>query len=92
MAICSDEDGDPVIAWAEGPSKLYYQKGIDSCGTSLLELGNYCRSIGLVNVLNLDGGGSAEIFTDGKLLLHVSDRLPDNTDAERPVPMGLMIR
>ena len=92
MAICSDSDGDPVIIWAEGPSKLYYQKGIDSCGASLLELGKYCKSIGMVNALNLDGGGSAEIFTEGKLLLHVSDRLPDNSDAERPVPMGLMIR
>ena len=92
MALCSDADGDPVIVWSEGPSKLYYQKGIDSCGTSLLELGEYCRSIGLVNVLNLDGGGSAEIFMDGKLQMHVSDRLPDNSDAERPVPMGLIIR
>lgn len=91
MAICSDEDGDPAIVWAEGPSKLYYQKGIDSCGASLLELGEFCKGIGMVNALNLDGGGSAEIFTDGKLLLHVSDRLPDNSDAERPVPMGLMI-
>ena len=75
-----------------GPRPAYYQKGIDSCGASLLELGKYCKSIGMVNVLNLDGGGSAEIFTDGKLLLHVSDRLPDNSDAERPVPMGLIIR
>ena len=92
MAICSDADGDPAIVWSEGPSKLYYQKGIDSCGTSLLELGEYCHGIGLVNVLNMDGGGSAEIFVDGKLQMHVSDRLPDNSDAERPVPMGLMIR
>ena len=92
MALCSDADGDPVIVWSEGPSKLYYQKGIDSCGTSLLELGEYCRSIGLVNALNLDGGGSAEIFVDGKLQMHVSDRLPDNSDAERPVPMGLIVR
>ena len=91
MAICSDAEGKPAIVWSEGPSKLYYQKGVDSCGTSLLELGEYCRSIGLVNVLNMDGGGSAEIFLDGKLHMHVSDRLPDNTDAERPVPMGLII-
>jgi exopolysaccharide biosynthesis protein len=92
MAICSDAEGKPAIVWSEGPSKLYYQKGVDSCGTSLLELGEYCRSIGLVNVLNMDGGGSAEIFLNGKLHMHVSDRLPDNSDAERPVPMGLIIR
>jgi len=92
MAICSDADGDPAIVWAEGCSKLRYDFGKESCGASLLELGNYCKSIGMVNALNLDGGGSSELFLDGKLLMHVSDRYHDNTDAERPVPMGLMIR
>lgn len=92
MAICCDKDGDPVIVWAEGCSKLYYQFGKESCGASLLELGNYCASIGLVNALNLDGGGSSEIFLNGKLMMHVSDRHADNSDAERPVPMGLLIR
>lgn len=92
MAICCDKDGDPVIVWAEGCSKLYYQFGNESCGASLLELGNYCASIGLVNALNLDGGGSSEIFLNGKLMMHVSDRHADNSDAERPVPMGLLIR
>ncbi len=92
MAICCDKDGDPVIVWAEGCSKLYYQFGKESCGASLLELGKYCASIGLVNALNLDGGGSSEIFLNGKLMMHVSDRHADNSDAERPVPMGLLIR
>ena len=92
LAICSDADGDPAIVWAEGPSKLGYRFGEESCGASLLELGQYCHSIGMTNALNLDGGGSAEIFMDGKLLLHVSGRNNDNTDAERPVPMGLMVR
>ncbi|MBO7348872.1 MAG: phosphodiester glycosidase family protein [Spirochaetales bacterium] len=92
MAICSDNDGDPVIVWAEGCSKLFYQFGKESCGASLLELGRYCASIGLVNVLNLDGGGSSEIFLNGKLMMHVSDRHADNSDAERPVPMGFLIK
>lgn len=92
MAICSDADGKPAIVWAEGCSKIRYDFGKESCGSSLLELGQYCHSIGLVNVLNLDGGGSSEIFLDGKLQMHVSDRHLDNSDAERPVPMGLMIR
>ena len=92
MALCSDADGNPVIIWAEGHSKLGYRFGEESCGASLLELGKYCRSIGMVNALNLDGGGSSEIFVDGKLQMHVSDRNDDNSDAERPVPMGLMVR
>ncbi|MBR2281274.1 MAG: phosphodiester glycosidase family protein, partial [Spirochaetales bacterium] len=92
MALCSDASGKPAIIWAEGPSKLFYRKGEESCGASLLELGEYCRSIGMVNALNLDGGGSAEIFLEGRLSMHVSDRYMDNSDAERPVPMGLMVR
>ena len=92
MAVCSDADGDPVIVWAEGCSKLFYAKGKESCGASLLELGKYCHSIGLVNALNLDGGGSSEIFIDGKMQMHVSGRKDDNSDSERPVPMGLMVR
>jgi Exopolysaccharide biosynthesis protein related to N-acetylglucosamine-1-phosphodiester alpha-N-acetylglucosaminidase len=91
MAICCDREGKPVIVWAEGCSKLFYQFGAESCGASLLELGRYCHSIGLVNALNLDGGGSSEIFLEGKMSLHVSDRHPDNSDSERPVPMGLMV-
>ncbi len=92
MVLCSDADNDPVIVWAEGASKLNYQRGRESCGASLLELARYCKSIGMVNAVNLDGGGSAEIFLDGELGLHVSDRYLDNSDAERPVPMGLMVR
>ena len=92
MAVCSDADGDPVIVWAEGCSKLFYSKGNESCGASLLEFGRYCSSIGLVNALNLDGGGSSEIFLDGKMHMHVSGRRDDNSDSERPVPMGLMVR
>ena len=92
MALCSDGDGNPVVIWAEGPSKLGYRFGEESCGASLLELGEYCHSIGMVNAINLDGGGSSEIFIDGKLQMHVSDRFEDYSDAERPVPMGLMVR
>ncbi len=92
MAICSDADGKPAIVWAEGCSKIRYEFGKESCGASLLELGQYCHSIGMENVLNMDGGGSAEMFLDGRLSMHVSDRLADNSDAERPVPMGLAIR
>ncbi len=92
MLLCSDSFGDPVIVWAEGASKLYYRKGEESCGATLLEVARFCKEIGMVNALNLDGGGSAEIFMDGRLEMHVSDRFLDNTDAERPVPMGLMVR
>ena len=31
------------------------------------------------------------MFIDAKAMMHVSDRHPDNSDSERPVPMGLII-
>ncbi len=92
MAICSDSDENPVIVWAEGCSKLFYDRGNESAGSSLLELAGFCHSIGLTNALNMDGGGSSEVFLSGKAEMHVSDRYPDNSDSERPVPMGLMVR
>ncbi len=92
MAICGDSDDNPVIVWAEGCSKLFYDRGNESAGASLLELAEFCHSIGLKNALNMDGGGSSEVFLSGKTQMHVSDRYPDNSDSERPVPMGLMVR
>ena len=32
------------------------------------------------------------MFIDAKAMMHVSDRHPDNSDSERPVPMGFIIR
>lgn len=92
MALCSNKDDAPFFVWSEGCSKLRYEFGKESCGASLLEEGEYCHGIGAWNAINLDGGGSSEIFIDGRMLMHVSDRHPDNSDSERPVPIGIGIR
>ena len=92
IAIGSDASGRPVIVWAEGAGKLRYTPGADSCGASLSELADICRHLGLINAVNLDGGGSAQILVNNSRVLLISDRNPDNSEAERAVPVGLMIR
>ena len=51
------------------------------------------QELGLYNAVNLDGGGSAQILVNGEKVLHISDRNKvDNTDAERLIPLGLVVR
>ena len=92
MALGQDAAGRPVVVWAEGAGKLSYSPGRDSCGASLSEMADICLKLGLVNAVNLDGGGSAQILLDNRRSLLISDRTPDNSEAERAIPVGIMIR
>ncbi|MHB0896365.1 MAG: phosphodiester glycosidase family protein [Spirochaetales bacterium] len=84
------KDGKPIVIWVEGSSKLSYMPGLDSCGASLSEFADICAASGVENMLNLDGGGSAQLCIDGRRRLRLSDRRPDvGCDAERPVPLGI---
>ena len=94
MAIGNNKDGDPVIVWAEGPGKFddLSKKGDWSCGASLSEMALICRDLGLINAVNLDGGGSAQMIIHGKRSLLISDRhKEDNSEYERSIPIGLSI-
>lgn len=93
MAVGADKEGKPVIFWAEGKGKLSYTPGEDSTGASLSEMADIAVTLGLRNAVNLDGGGSAQILLDNARSLHISDRKKeDNSDAERLVPLGLIVR
>ena len=81
-----------MILWAEGAAKLGHTAGVDSCGASLADMARICAELGMVNGVNLDGGGSAQILVNNKRSLMISDRNTDFTESERPVPMGLIIR
>ena len=92
IALGADGEGKPMLLWAEGAAKLGYTPGKDSCGASLSEMGQICRELGMVNAVNLDGGGSAQILLGNIRSLMISDRnKQDFSEAERPVPMGLMV-
>lgn len=93
IALGADARGKPMLLWAEGAGKNGYTPGSDSCGASLAELAEICDTLGMVNAVNLDGGGSAQILLENVRSLRISDRDPETgADAERPVPLGLMIR
>lgn len=93
IALGADADGKPMLFWAEGAGKLGYVPGEDSTGASLTEMAEIAADLGMVNAINLDGGGSAQIMIKNKRALRISDRnTEDNSDAERLVPLGLMVK
>lgn len=93
IALGADRDRKPVLFWAEGKGKLGYTLSEDSTGASLTEMADIATDLGLRNAINLDGGGSAQILLDGVRAMRISDRnKEDNSDAERLVPLGLMVR
>lgn len=93
IALGADKDGKPMLLWAEGAAKFGYVPGESSCGASLKELAEIAEDMGMVNGVNLDGGGSAQILVNHERMLKISDRNRDNHDeAERLVPLGLVVR
>lgn len=93
IALGADKDGQPVLFWAEGKGKLSYTLGKDSTGASLTEMAEIAADLGIRNAINLDGGGSAQILLDNARTLRISDRnKEDNSDAERLVPLGLVVK
>lgn len=93
IALGADGEGKPMLLWAEGAGKQGYTPGKDSRGASLADMAEICSEVGMVNAVNLDGGGSAQILLNNKRSLLISDRTPgDNIESERPVPIGLVVR
>lgn len=93
IALGSDKEGKPMLFWAEGAGKLNYVLGEDSTGASLAEMAEIAADLGMVNGINLDGGGSAQILMNNERYLRISDRNKENnSDAERLVPLGLVVR
>lgn len=93
IALGADGEGKPMLLWAEGAAKLGHIPGVDSCGATLAEMAQICMELGMVNAVNLDGGGSAQILLHGHRGLCISDRNgDDHSESERPVPMGLCVK
>ena len=92
IALGADAAGKPVILWAEGAAKIGHTPGQDSRGATLADMAQFCADAGMVNAINLDGGGSAQMLVQGARSLCVSDRDPEtHREAERPIPLGLRI-
>lgn len=91
-AIGADENGKPILLWAEGKGKCRYAPGKDSCGATLSELADICADAGMFNAVNMDGGGSAQILLRNRRQMLICDRNPDNSEAERAIPMALIVK
>lgn len=66
-AVAKLKDGKFLMITVDGR-----QPGV-SVGMTLPELAEYLHSLGAVDALNLDGGGSATMFLDGKVVNKPSD-------------------
>lgn len=76
--------GELVILVVEGRHKNV------SVGVSLIQLAAMMQSLGCVEALNLDGGGSTCMLIQGRPVIRVSD-LKDGEPTQRPVPGVFMI-
>lgn len=93
IALGADREGRPMLLWAEGAGKFGHIPGQGSRGATLQDMADFCADLGMVNAVNLDGGGSAQILLENRRSLKISDRNKDTfEEAERPVPLGLIIR
>ena len=67
-AVAKLKDGKSLMMTVDGR-----QPGV-SVGMSLQELAEYLLSLGAVDAMNLDGGGSTTMFLDGKVVNTPSDK------------------
>ena len=61
------------------------QPGV-SVGMSLQELAEYLFSLGAVDAMNLDGGGSTTMFLDGKVV-----NTPSDKEGERKIGDAIVV-
>ena len=57
-----------------------------SVGMSLQELAEYLFSLGAVDAMNLDGGGSTTMFLDGKVV-----NTPSDKEGERKIGDAIVV-
>jgi hypothetical protein len=74
-----DRRGRIILVTVDGRST-------DDLGLSIPETADVARSLGMVDAINLDGGGSTTMVVDGEVISHPSD-----STGERPVGDALLI-
>ncbi len=79
-AIAKLKDGKFLMITVDGR-----QPGV-SVGMTLQELADYLFSLGAVDAMNLDGGGSTTMFLDGKVV-----NTPSDKEGERKVSDAIVV-
>ncbi len=62
-----DREGRLLVVAVPGTERGAHIPGVDSYGATLVELANLLREAGAVDAINLDGGGSTQLFFQGGL-------------------------
>jgi exopolysaccharide biosynthesis protein len=79
-AVAKMKDGKFLMVTVDGR-----QPGV-SVGMNLYELAEYLHSLGAVDAMNLDGGGSTTMFLDGKVV-----NTPSDKEGERKVGDAILV-
>jgi len=79
-AVAKLKDGKFLMITVDGR-----QPGV-SVGMTLPELAEYILSLGAIDAMNLDGGGSTTMFLDGKVI-----NTPSDKDGERKVSDAIVV-
>lgn len=79
-AVATLKNGKFLMITVDGRSEI-------SGGIGLQDLAEYLLSLGAVDAMNLDGGGSTTMFLDGKVVNRPSDK-----EGERKVSDALLVR
>jgi exopolysaccharide biosynthesis protein len=78
-AVAKLKDGKFLMITVDGRSE-------SSGGIGLQDLAGYLLSLGAIDAMNLDGGGSTTMFLDGKVVNHPSDK-----EGERKVSDAILV-
>ena len=78
-AVAKLKDGKFLMITVDGRSEA-------SGGIGLQDLAEYLLSLGAVDAMNLDGGGSTTMFVNGKVVNHPSDK-----EGERKVSDAILV-
>lgn len=74
VGIGINEQQEIIVIAASGVNSGYNFENTDSSGVTLSELTEYLLDAGAVEAINLDGGGSSQLFFEGGLATRFGDR------------------
>ena len=67
IGLGADEQGRLIVVAVPGTERGAQRPGVDSSGATLAELAELLAQAGAVDAINLDGGGSTQVFYMGGL-------------------------
>ena len=74
VGIGVNEENEMIVVAVSGVNSGFNLHNRDSSGATLCELTNHLLQAGAVHAINLDGGGSTQLFIEGGLATIPGDR------------------